>query len=190
MKHLKLKTGMALAACLGVSMSVNAQEVSCSDLMWNNAAISGAADACREVVMRDGNLFAKMRAEVVAQHTGRTSYSWVMEDGSLSDRQQTNHDNQDFVTMIEGEPVAIKDLQPKQQVNVYLGSSYWSLPEPEPMAMAAAAPEPEPMAEPEPMPEPEPAPVMLPKTGSQLNWLALVGGLFLLLGGALRFSRR
>ena len=56
--------------------------------------------------------------------------------------------------------------------------------------VAEPEPEPEPVVEPEPMPEPEPEPVVLPKTGSQLNWLALMGGLFLLLGGALRFSRR
>jgi LPXTG-motif cell wall-anchored protein len=189
MKHLKLKTGMALAACLGMSMGANAQDLTCSDLMWNDSVTSGADAACREVVMRDGSPYAKMRAEVVAQHTGRTSYSWVMDDGSLSDRQQVEHDNENFVTMIEGEPVALKDLLPKQQVTVYLGNTYWSLPAPEPMA--AAAPEPEPMMEPEPEPEPapEPAPVMLPKTGSQLNWLAVLGSMFILLGGAMRFTR-
>ena len=190
MKHLKLKTGMALAACLGMSMSASAQEVGCSDLMWADTVTSGADQACQEVVMRDGEWFAKMRAEVVAQHTGRTTYSWVMPDGTLGKRNQTDHDNRDFVTMIEGEPVLLKDLQPRQQVNVYLGEGYWTLPAPEPMAMAAEpAPEPEPapMAEPEPMPEP--APVMLPKTGSQLNWLAVLGSMFVLLGGALRFTR-
>ena len=188
MKHLKIKTGMALVACLGMSMSVNAQEVTCADLIWDASVTSGADKACKEVVMRDGGWFAMMRAEVVAQHTGRTTYSWVMPDGSLSQRNQTDHDNRDFVTMIDGEPVMLKDLQPKQQVNVYLGEGYWSLPAPEPVAMAAE-PAPEPVAEPEPMPEPEPAPVMLPKTGSQLNWLAVLGSMFVLLGGALRFTR-
>jgi LPXTG-motif cell wall-anchored protein len=31
---------------------------------------------------------------------------------------------------------------------------------------------------------------MLPKTAGQLPWLAVIGGLFLLLGGALRFARK
>lgn len=189
MKNLKLKAGLALVACMGISVNASAQEVGCGDLMWNADVTSGAGAACKEVVMRNGAWFAKMEAEVAAQHTGRTTYSWVLPDGTLSERQQTSHDNRDFVTMIDGEPVMLKDLAVKQRVNVYLGNTYWSLPEPEAVAVAVA-PEPEPVAEPEPMPEPEPAPVMLPTTGSQLNWLAVIGGLFLLLGGAVRFARK
>ncbi len=189
MKNLKLKAGLALVACMGISVNASAQEVSCADLMWNAEVTNGANAACKEVVMRDGGWFAKMEAEVAAQHTGRTAYSWVMPDGGLSERQMADHNNVDFVTMIDGKPVKLQDLAVKQRVNVYLGDAYWSLPAPEPVAVAVA-PEPEPVVEPEPMPEPEPAPVMLPKTGSQLNWLAVIGGLFLLLGGAARFARK
>jgi LPXTG-motif cell wall-anchored protein len=111
-----------------------------------------------------------------------------MPDGSLAAADTVAVENENFLSMIDGEPVMIKDLPVRQKVNVYLGDAYWSLPAPEPMAVAEPEPEPEPMAEPEP--EPEPEPVMLPKTAGQLPWLAVIGGLFLLLGGALRFARK
>ncbi len=189
MKNLKLKVAMTLAACLGMSMNASAQDMMCSDLNWSSDAVPGAEMACQEIVMRDGEMYAKMTAEVVSQHTGHMTYSWVMDDGSMSDRQDVAYDEANFTTILDGEPVRLEDLQPGQQVHVYLGDTSWSLPEPVAM-VAEPEPEPEPVVEPEPMPEPEPEPVVLPKTGSQLNWLALMGGLFLLLGGALRFSRR
>jgi hypothetical protein len=43
------------------------------------------------------------------------------------------------------------------------------------------------MAEPEPEPEPEPA--MLPTTATQTGLLALLGGLFILLGGTIGYLR-
>ena len=79
--------------------------------------------------------------------------------------------------------MALKDLNVRQQIRVYVGDTYWSPPA---APMAAAAPEPEPA----PAPEPEPAPVVLPTTAGSLGWLAVIGTLFLVLGGALRVARQ
>jgi len=57
------------------------------------------------------------------------------------------------------------------------------------VAEAASAPPPPPPP-PAPEPEPEPEPEVLPTTASSLPLLALFGSLFLILGGALRFSRK
>ena len=83
MKNLTIKSGMAVLVCLGMSINASAQDVTCADLNWGAEVTSGADAACNEVVMVGGSMFAKMTAEVAAQHTGRTSYSWVMPDGSL-----------------------------------------------------------------------------------------------------------
>ena len=188
MKNLIIKSSLAGIACLGFSINASAQSVSCADLMWNADVAAGTAGACTEVVERDGKLWAKMQAEILDQRRTGTYYRWVQPDGSLSGREQVAPENEDFVAYLDEKPVMIKDMQPGQRVNIYLGDTFWSLPEPEPVAMAA--PEPEPVMEPEPEPEPEPAPVMLPTTAGQFGWLAVIGGLFLLLGGALRFARK
>jgi hypothetical protein len=94
--------------------------------------------------------------------------------------------------MDDGSEVRILDLAPRQDVNVYvpMSSTTWSVPTAAAPAAAApaaapAAPPPAPMAE----PEPEPAPAALPTTATQLPLLALLGGLMLLLGGAIGFLR-
>jgi hypothetical protein len=188
MKILIVKSSLAAVACLGFSINANAQALTCGDLIWNEGVGEGFAAACSEVVERNGEWYAKASAQIVAQRPAGTYYRYVLPDGSLSEVDLVAPENEDFVANIDGQPVMVKDLQVRQKVNLYLGDTFWSLPEPEPVAMAA--PEPEPVAEPEPMAEPEPAPVMLPTTAGQFGWLAVIGGLFLLLGGALRFARK
>lgn len=186
MKNLMIKSSLAGIACLGFSINASAQDVTCSDLTWNADVGAGFQAACLDVVERDGDMWAMMQAEILDQRRTGTYYRFVLPDGSLSGREQVAPENEDFVAYLDDKPVMIKDMQAGQRVNLYLGDTYWSLPEPEPVAMAAA--EPEPVMEPEP--EPEPAPVMLPTTAGQFGWLAVIGGLFLLLGGALRFARK
>jgi hypothetical protein len=84
---------------------------------------------------------------------------------------------------IGGQEVRILDMAPRQVVNVYIPmENNWSLPEP---VVAAAPPPPPPAPEPEPEPEPE----ALPTTATQIPLFALLGGLFILLGGAVSFAR-
>ena len=80
-------------------------------------------------------------------------------------------------------------------MNIYISDEYWSAPAAEVAAVAevveeAAPPPPPPPPPPAPEPEPEPEPEVLPTTAGPLPWLALFGSLFLLLGGALRLSRK
>jgi len=88
--------------------------------------------------------------------------------------------------MLSGKAVKLKDLAVRQEVNIYVGSEFWAPPPVE----VAAEPPPPPPPPPAPEPEPEPEPEVLPTTASSLPLLVLFGSLFLLLGGALRFSRK
>lgn len=183
MKQMNWKVG--IAAILGVGFCLNAQAQTCSDITWSAEAYEAYDQvdaACIEMVDRDGTMMAKLEAEVVAQSPSGTYVRYTHADGSKGPSTQLQ--NPDFVAHIEGEAVALKDLNVRQNVRVYVGDEYWSLPQPE--ATAAAAPPPPP---PPPEPEPEPAPVM-PTTAGNMGWLAVFGSLFLLLGGALRYARQ
>jgi len=74
-------------------------------------------------------------------------------------------------------------------VNVYVPmANNWSLPA-APAAATAPAAQPPPPPPPAPEPEPEPAPAALPTTATQVPLFALLGGLLILLGGAVSFVR-
>lgn len=185
MKYASIKLG--LAVLLGAGFSMNAGAATCADVTWNQdayAAYDQIDKACLEMVDRDGQLMAKLEAEVVAQSPSGTYVRFKHADGTQGPSTQLK--NPDFVATVDGKPTAIKDLPARQDIRVYVSDAYWSLPQAEPMAAAAAA---EPMAEPEPAPEPEPMPVM-PVTAGNLGWLAVFGALFLVLGGALRYARQ
>jgi hypothetical protein len=79
-------------------------------------------------------------------------------------------------------------------MNIYVGQKYWAPNQEVEEAVAEVAEEvAEDVAVAEVMEEAaeeETAPPMLPTTAGPLPWLALFGSLFLLIGGALRFSRK
>jgi hypothetical protein len=45
MKNLIMKSGMAVLACFGMSVSVSAQALTCSDLIWNDDVAASTAPA-------------------------------------------------------------------------------------------------------------------------------------------------
>ena len=188
MNKVNLKYGLVALAGLGLSANVSAQDLTCSDITFSPeayAAYEFVDKACLEMVDRDGTTYAKLTAQVVAQTASGTHLRFTHADGNLGPSHRSI--NPGFETQIDGENVAIKDLSVRQSVNIYVADSFWAGP-PEPVV--AAAPPPPPPPPPPPEPEPEPEPEVLPTTAGPLPWLALFGSLFLLLGGALRFSRK
>jgi len=187
MKNSILKLTLGAVACLGFSSTASAQDMSCEDITFIPGIYERwphADDSCLELVTRDdGNTYARFEAEVVSQSPSGTYVRYTKRDGSKTPSRKVNPP-EGFMASIAGRDVAIPDLQPRQTVNVYLPASAWAQPEPEPMEAAAPPPPPPP---PEPEPEPEP---MMPTTAGNAGWLAVIGGLFLLLGGALRFARQ
>ena len=183
MKKLTM-AALGTVACMGFSVSAMADGHTCADITFAPAIYERwphADDACLELVQRDdGKTYARFEAEVVSQSPSGTYVRYTLQDGSKTPSRKVNPP-EGFEALIAGQGVAIADLSPRQKVNVYLPEATWAQPEP----MAAAAPPPPPP----PPPEPEPEPVM-PTTAGNAGWLAIMGGLFLLLGGALRFARQ
>jgi hypothetical protein len=190
MKKTLLVLVLLLLGGLGFSTTASAQGVSCSDIVWSDTALEvnpNIADFCLEVVDKRGMQAAKMTARVVRQSVNSTIVRWRTRDGSWSATERRFPDR-GFAAEIDGRSVRIVDLPARQEVNVYVpAGDMWSLPA-EPVA-AAAPPPPPPPPPPAPEPEPEPEPVALPTTATQVPLLALLGGLFILLGGAVSLVR-
>ena len=187
MKNLT-KVGLAALMCTGFAVNAQAQDT-CEEFTpavyerWPHAD-----DACLEIVTRDdGRKYAKFEAEVVSQSPSGTYVRYTLKDGGQTASRKVDPP-EGFEAMIGGEAMAIKDLQPRQKVNVYLPemafASYAMA-----QAQSAAPPPPPPPPPPAPAPEPEPEP-MMPTTAGSMGWMAIFGAMFLLLGGALRFARQ
>ena len=188
MKKTLLVLVLLLFGGLGFSATASAQGVSCSDIVWSDTALEvnpNIAEFCLGVVDKRGMQAAKMTARVVRQSVNSTIIQWQRPDGSWSPSER-RYPDRGFTAEIEGREVRIADLPARQEVNVYVAAGeMWSLPAP----AAAAAPPPPPPPPPPAEPEPEPEPAMLPTTATQLPLLALLGGLLVMLGGAVSLVR-
>jgi len=189
MNKMNLKYGLIALAGLGISANVSAADLTCSDITFTPEAFAAYEfidQACLEMVDRDGGTYAKLTAKVVAQTSSGTHVRYRHADGELGPSHKSNAP-QNFETMLSGKSVKVKDLAVRQDINIYISDKYWAPPVVE---VAEAAPPPPPPPPPAPEPEPEPEPEVLPTTASSLPLLALFGSMFLLLGGAMRFSRK
>ena len=194
MKKMNLKYGLIALAGLGISANANA--LTCSDITFKPSAFAAyefVDKACLDIVVRDdGNTYAKLTAKKVTPpniKTGVTTYvRFQHSDGSQGPRHKSNMPR-NYELMLSGKPVRLADIEEGQNVNIYISEEDWTRPAAAaaPVVAAAAPPPPPPPA---PEPEPEPEPMALPTTAGPLPWLALFGSLFLILGGALRFSRK
>lgn len=168
----------------GMGFAVSAAAYTCADLTWTAERLaknSNIADVCLEVVERNGENYAKLRAKIVRQGVNSTVVQYQRPDGSWSASERVFPAG--FEALIGGTEVKIADLAPRQELNVYIrGEGNFSVPAPaaEPVAVAVAPP---------PPPEPEPEPVALPTTATQLPLLALLGGLLVLMGGLVSVVR-
>ena len=183
MKKTMLITMLVLLGALG--FTTTAQAASCSDVIWSAETLEAnptVANACLDVVDKRGSQAVKLTARVVRQGVNSTIVQWQMPDGSWS-ASERRFPERGATAEIGGQEVRILDMAPRQVVNVYIPmENNWSLPEP---VVAAAPPPPPPAPEPEPEPEPE----ALPTTATQIPLFALLGGLLILLGGAVSFAR-
>jgi len=191
MKKTVLISALIAAGALGFTATASAQDISCDDIIWGAEILAdnpNIGDACLEVVEKNGVTAAKFTARVVRQSVNSTIVQWQQPDGSWSSAQR-RYPGRNTYAEIAGQEVRIADLQPRQELNVYLPlDEYWTLAAAEVTEEAAAAPPPPPPP-PAPEPEPEPAPAALPTTATQVPGFALLGGLLLLLGGAVGFVR-
>ncbi len=187
MKKIFVISTLILLAGLGFTVSASAQDWNCGDLTWSATRLDtnpDIANHCLDVVERSGVPFAKMRARVERQGVNSTVVRYMLPDGGWGSSERVFPGG--FTASIEGKDVRIVDLAPRQEVNVYVKSAgNFTFPPAAPVAAAAPPPPPPPAAE----PEPEPEPVALPTTATQLNLLALLGGLLILMGGMVSVVR-
>ena len=183
MKKTMLITILVLLGALG--FTTTAQAASCSDVIWSAETLKDnptVAGACLDVVDKRGSQAVKLTARVVRQGVNSTIVQWQMPDGSWSAAER-RFPERGASAEIGGQEIKILDMAPRQVVNVYIPmENNWSLPAP---VVAAAPPPPPPAA----APAPEPVPKALPTTATQISLFALLGGLLILLGGAVSFAR-
>ena len=183
MKKTMLITMLVLLGALG--FTTTAQAASCSDVIWSSETLvdnPNVAGACLDVVDKRGSQAVKLTARVVRQGVNSTIVQWQLPDGSWT-ASERRFPERGATAEIGGQEIKILEMAPRQVVNVYIPmENNWSLPEP----VVAAAPPPPPPA---PAPAPEPEPEALPTTATQIPLFALLGGLLILLGGAVSFAR-
>ena len=188
MKKTILFSALIAVGSLGFAATASAQDYTCDDIIWGPEILAdnpNIGDACLDLVEKGGTWAAKYHARIVRQSVNSTIVQWQLPDGSWTAAQR-RFPASNAVAEMGGQEVRISDLPERQEVNVYLPlGGHWTLPVEE--ATVAAAPPPPPPPAPEP--EPEPEPVALPTTATQVPAFALLGGLLLLLGGAVSFVR-
>ena len=177
---------LVLLGALGFTSA--AQAATCDDVTYLPSILASnpnIGEACLEVVERGGSSFIKAKARVVRQSVNSTIVQWQRQDGSWSASDRT-YPPYGATAEIGGKEVRIADLAPKQEVNVYVMEE-GNFEIVEVAAAPVAAPAPAPASA--PAPAPEPMPVALPETATQVPLFALLGGLLILLGGAVSFAR-
>ena len=197
MNKMTLKHGIIALAGLGFSASVSAADLTCNDIEFTPAAFAAyqyVDKACLDVVDRDGGTFVKMTAKKVVPPDLAPGVSNFLRfqhsDGTEGPRHKTNLPR-NFDVMLSGKPVRLADVNEGQNINIYAGQEFWvSLLVVEEMVEEAIVEEIVEEAIVEEIIEEEMMEAELPTTAGPLPWLALFGSLFLLLGGALRFSRK
>ena len=196
MSKMNLKYGLVALLGLGISANVSAVDYTCADITFTPEAFEAyefVDKACLDIVERDGGVYAKLTARIVAQFANYTQVRYQHADGEMGPTTRTQP-GAAFQTGVDGNTVKLADLAVRSDANVYVPMKFWSPPAPVAAAVAAApavaAAAVAPPPPPPPAPEPEPEPEMLPTTASSVPLLALFGGLFLVLGSALRLSRK
>ena len=196
MNKMNLKYGLVALVGLGLSANVSASDLTCNDIEFTPAAFAAyeyADKACLDVVDRDGGTFAKFTATKVVPpdiSPGVSNYlRFKHSDGTEGPRKKSDLPR-NFLVYLDGQPVRLADVNEGQEINIYVASEYWvSLLAEEASIVEEVVEEMVEEAVVEEMVEEEMV-AELPTTAGPLPWLALFGSLFLILGGALRFSRK
>lgn len=196
MKKMNLKYGLVALLGLGLSANVSAADLTCNDIEFTPEAFAAyqyADQACLDVVERDGGMFAKFTATKVVPPDLSPGVSnfirFKHNDGTTGARHKSNLPR-NFQVYLDNRPVRLADVNAGQDLNIYVSQEYWvSLAMVEEIVEEAIVAEMVEEAIVEEMIEEE-MEAELPTTAGPLPWLALFGSLFLILGGALRFSRK
>lgn len=187
---------------------------SCDGVIWNTELVSEhpkIAEGCREVIMVNGQKWARFEAEFVERNLDGSYSTEFMDTRNVSLGELRLMPGPDQQVTLDGRKYPFTALQPKQRLNLYVPEGAYDVSlEPvvsaqasvrfvrrddtENERLAQATPAPAAIPQPDPVDEPyvdaEPAAERLPDTAGPLPWLAVAGALSLLGGGGLRLRRR
>lgn len=139
--------------------------------------------ACLDVATREGKNYAHFKARITGVSGSRVSAEFKLPDGTYG-REVTFTPDPDARARIAGTNYRIRDLSRGQELDVYLPPDRWEIVIPQDPAQTFAA---APVVTTIPLQEPTP---QLPRTGSPLPLLALLGGLIAAFGAGARGLRR
>jgi hypothetical protein len=119
---------LSVLPLLAIGNAASAQmDLTCDDIQFTNAVLSRYPDArngCIDVVVADGELFAKMTVELLRTGTNRAVFRFKHPDGSFGPTQRADLDP-DWRAEIGGREYRIRELQRGQELNLYLPSDRW-----------------------------------------------------------------
>lgn len=178
--------GVATALlAVGWSQATMAQG-NCGNIVFSSDISSrfpNARLACLDVATREGKDFAHFKARITGVSGSKVSAEFKLPDGTYG-RPVTFTPDPDARARIAGTTYRIRDLSRGQELDVYLPPDRWEIVIPQdPTQTFAAAP----AVTTIPLQEPTP---QLPRTGSPLPLLALLGGLIAAFGAGARGLRR
>jgi hypothetical protein len=178
--------GVATALlAVGWSQATMAQG-NCGNIVFSgdiSSRFPNARLACLDVATREGKDFAHFKARITGVSGSKVSAEFKLPDGTYS-RPVTFTPDPDARARIAGTTYRIRDLSRGQELDVYLPPDRWEIVIPQdPTQTFAAAP----AVTTIPLQEPTP---QLPRTGSPLPLLALLGGLIAAFGAGARGLRR
>ena len=182
---------IATLCAFGAFATAAAQTPTCQNVQYGDAVMEkfpNARLACLDVIERDGRILSVHKAEVTRVYSSGVKVRFQLPDGKKSEPRYITT-RPDFRVIVDGKPLRVRDLVVGQELTVYAAVD-------RPMMSLQPVTETEPLAL-EPMETEAPAAELastqsqsMPKTGSNLPLLGLLGGLFAFLGSLVTVARR
>ena len=186
-----LLSGLFLASAITqAAESFSASGTTCRDITWKPEMLAkypNIAAACQGVVQKGGETYAKFSGTVVSNSPSGLRIKFKGTDQSVLIKPQSGQK-----VSIAGQTYNAREMEPGQELSFYVPSSRFAATlGDEPQAVEVVD-----IVEIAPLPEPAPAampsgePASLPKTASNLPWLAVGGALLILCGAGVSVLRR
>jgi hypothetical protein len=178
-------SAMSVLYAIGAMTASHAQSVTCENAQYDSEVLArfpNIAKACSEIITKDGQQFAVVKARLDrVDPSGRVGVRVKQPDGSYS-KQISIRPRPDLKVKVDGKAATVRDLATPQEITAYV-----KVRAPE-MALAPAEPSEQlvfiPIEEPQ-----EQMAAALPATAGILPLFGLLGVMSLLLGGLLSVIR-
>lgn len=185
-KHVAMSSVAVLLLVASWSQVASAQ-AGCGDIVFTGdiaRQFPNAKNACLDVITKEGQPYAHFAARITRVRGNTVEAEFKQPDGTYT-RPISFTPDPNARIRIAGQSYRYRDLTRGQELDVYLPPDRWALavPEEEEVFLTARTIT---LVE---LEEPSPGLAALPRTGSPLTAIALLGGLLALFGGVARVVR-